>query len=533
MKQVFTLLLMVCTCFVAKSQSVYTASNYAKIGDTIYLTSAMLDTFDFSLTGPGKVWNYVTLNGISQQQLIFRNPKSTGFTQLQWPYIYNAGNVNISSTNNQSIAVGPLEESDNNDYYLNNTGALALKASSFRVSYNNVSINIKNIYSQADTLYKFPLNYTDSFKSNAAYVTSIPSVYYNQQITTRANKVDGWGTVVTPFGSFTHCLRVTSAVVQTDTFSFYGTGMPAITTQYREFKWLDTSRGYPVLYVKQMKTTAGYVTSLIQYMDKQQYFQPQALFAYVPLLPVKNDTVTFQNLSINSTAWHWDFGDGTISSIINPQHIFTSAGKYPVTLIAYNGPKSDTAVLSIMVGDASLPVKLVSFTGMRGKDANLLQWSTSTEINTDHFTLERSDAGNNFIAIATMPAAGNSSQLLQYSFLDNTASAVTYYYRLKMVDKDGKAVFSNTIKLGATLSNIKTALAPNPVKKGNQVTLFIQVNNATEAILTVYSAEGKAVIKKAVKLSAGSNSIVIPAGALSAGIYFVDCINTNKLVVIP
>lgn len=533
MKQVFTLLLIVCTCFFAKSQPVYTTSSYAKNGDTFYLTSATPDTFDFSLAGPARVWNYGTLNGITQQQLIFRNPKSTGFTQLQWPYLYNTGNVNISSTNNQSIAVGPLEESDNNNYYLNNAGALGLKASSFRVSYNNVAINIKNVYSQADTLYKFPLNYTDTFASNAAYSTSIPGVYYNQQITTRTNKVDGWGTVITPYGSFTHCLRVTSAVVQTDTFSFYGSGIPAITTQYREFKWLDTSKGYPVLYVKQIKTTAGYVTSLVQYMDKQQYFQPQALFAYVPLLPVKNDTVTFQNLSANSTAWHWDFGDGATSTAVNPQHIFASAGKYPVALIAYNGPKSDTIVLSIIVSDASLPVKLVSFTGMRGKDANLLQWSTATEVNTDHFTVERSNSGSNFTGIATMPAAGNSSQLLQYSFLDHSASAITYYYRLKMVDKDGKAAFSNTIMLGAALSSIKNTLAPNPVKKGNQVTLLIQSNDAIETIFTVYSAEGRAVIKKTVKLSAGSNSIVIPTGGLNTGIYFVRCINTNKLVVIP
>jgi PKD repeat protein len=38
----------------------------------------------------------------------------------------------------------------------------------------------------------------------------------------------------------------------------------------------------------------------------------------------------------NINSWHWDFGDGTVSSVPSPQHLFASYGKYRVCLSAYN-----------------------------------------------------------------------------------------------------------------------------------------------------------------------------------------------------
>ena len=42
--------------------------------------------------------------------------------------------------------------------------------------------------------------------------------------------------------------------------------------------------------------------------------------------------VTFENLSINATAFHWDFGNGNTSNEENPVEVYTAGGVYDVAL---------------------------------------------------------------------------------------------------------------------------------------------------------------------------------------------------------
>ncbi len=53
-------------------------------------------------------------------------------------------------------------------------------------------------------------------------------------------------------------------------------------------------------------------------------------------------TVQFTDQSSgNITGWSWDFGDGETSTEQNPQHIYTSAGKYTVKLTVNDGTNTD------------------------------------------------------------------------------------------------------------------------------------------------------------------------------------------------
>jgi PKD repeat protein len=57
--------------------------------------------------------------------------------------------------------------------------------------------------------------------------------------------------------------------------------------------------------------------------------------------------VQFTDLSSNSpTAWKWDFGDGSTSSLQNPSHIYQREGSYDVSLTATNQYGSDTSFKS-------------------------------------------------------------------------------------------------------------------------------------------------------------------------------------------
>jgi len=97
-----------------------------------------------------------------------------------------------------------------------------------------------------------------------------------------------------------------------------------------------------------------------------------------------------------------------------------------------------------VAGSAALPVRLLDFAGRLIGNSVLLEWSTSSEINSQYFDIERSADGIVFNKIGTVNAAGNSSTIHNYSFTD--AAAVEHnYYRLKQVDIDGKFEYSKVI----------------------------------------------------------------------------------------
>ncbi|SFM16093.1 PKD domain-containing protein [Methanolobus profundi] len=54
-------------------------------------------------------------------------------------------------------------------------------------------------------------------------------------------------------------------------------------------------------------------------------------------------TANFTDLSENATSWDWDFGDGTVSELQNPEHTYTANGSYTVSLVAYADDTSNNA----------------------------------------------------------------------------------------------------------------------------------------------------------------------------------------------
>lgn len=77
-----------------------------------------------------------------------------------------------------------------------------------------------------------------------------------------------------------------------------------------------------------------------------------ASFTATPFFGCVNDTIQFISTG-TGTSWLWDFGDGSSTSTLqNPQHVYTAAGTYPVTLIAVDSNAcnlSDTLVLNILI----------------------------------------------------------------------------------------------------------------------------------------------------------------------------------------
>ncbi len=82
---------------------------------------------------------------------------------------------------------------------------------------------------------------------------------------------------------------------------------------------------------------------------------PSALFRYDiedTLAPLQ---VTFTDVSSYlPTAWHWDFGDGSMSQDTNPVHTYALPGTYNVCLIVSNAYAADTFCRQVVVGTTGI-----------------------------------------------------------------------------------------------------------------------------------------------------------------------------------
>ena len=87
--------------------------------------------------------------------------------------------------------------------------------------------------------------------------------------------------------------------------------------------------------------------------------------------------------------------------------------------------------------DASLPIKLLSFTAFKNLNKISLSWSTSSEINFDFFEIDKSTDGKAFHSIAKVKGHGTTDELNEYSLDDEKPYIGKNYYRLKSVDFDG------------------------------------------------------------------------------------------------
>jgi len=72
----------------------------------------------------------------------------------------------------------------------------------------------------------------------------------------------------------------------------------------------------------------------------------QAAFTATPLAGTIPLDVVFTNESTGALIYVWDFGDGTTGTLANPSHTYSVAGTKSVTLVAYNGAASGTAVMT-------------------------------------------------------------------------------------------------------------------------------------------------------------------------------------------
>ena len=138
-----------------------------------------------------------------------------------------------------------------------------------------------------------------------------------------------------------------------------------------------------------------------------------------------------------------------------------------------NGGTNNVPV-TFTLGAYPLPVELTAFAAAAKNLDALLTWNTASEKSNDHFDVERSLNGTDFVKIDEVRGQGTSSSATDYARTDVGIGAKAnglVYYRLKQVDTDGTSSYSpvRTVRFGKVVPAI--ALFPNPATAATSLDL--------------------------------------------------------------
>lgn len=167
---------------------------------------------------------------------------------------------------------------------------------------------------------------------------------------------------------------------------------------------------------------------------------------------------------------------------------------------------------------AVLPIHLLSFAGTTEAAANKLTWKASCTNDVD-FTIERSVDGSHFQPVGLVMALQQDCAQ-PFVFMDQNAPAKAWY-RLAIKEHGAPVKYSNIILLDRSRKQeFMLQVAPNPIA-GNEVQVQISTASRKNISLTLIDALGRVNLYKQLQVQPGINSIVLPAGNLVSGVYYV------------
>ncbi len=220
-------------------------------------------------------------------------------------------------------------------------------------------------------------------------------------------------------------------------------------------------------------------------------------------------------------------GNGSSSITIDFAHSATS-GYVSVVAVNANGCSSNAAIINVFV--TTVPVVLSSFTAEKSNENVMLKWTTSTEINSKNFEVQRSIDGKIFISIGIVDAKGNSTQTNSYSLVDYNPFAGTNYYRLKQVDMNGKFSLSEmkTVKFNSK-DLVDINIYPNPAHSVTTIQIDKLLGVGTIIVTDLYGKQLKI-------QSLNTTNTTLDISDLAKGVYLVNVmVNkgrvTKKLIV--
>ncbi|HEX7846252.1 MAG TPA: T9SS type A sorting domain-containing protein, partial [Chitinophagaceae bacterium] len=181
---------------------------------------------------------------------------------------------------------------------------------------------------------------------------------------------------------------------------------------------------------------------------------------------------------------------------------------------------------------SALPVSLISFSGNLRNNITTLHWEAENEISFSHYEIERKSSSSDFISIGSRSAL-NSSGRINYNYTDNLGNSTdkVFFYRLKMIDLDGKFRYSNTIMIKKENNDLTGLnISPNPIMNQSDVTVRFYAAVAGKVMMKLTDMAGRTVWQQFNNVLQGNNSLSLNSSSiLKPGMYMLHLIEEHNI----
>ncbi|MEI6509078.1 MAG: T9SS type A sorting domain-containing protein, partial [Bacteroidota bacterium] len=189
--------------------------------------------------------------------------------------------------------------------------------------------------------------------------------------------------------------------------------------------------------------------------------------------------------------------------------------------------------------NGTLPVTLINFSGVRNGKSVELTWTTVSELNNDHFEMERSIDNKLFEKISNVKGNGTTQDVHVYELLDDVSGLMqqknpVVYYRLKQIDVNGKTTDAGTVAVNisnAMIGNISATAEPNPFR--NNLNVKVNVSVDEHVIVRMIDISGRLISEQTNNVTTGDNTIELKdTDQLRDGIYLIYLISSQGTITI-
>ncbi|MBL4716471.1 MAG: hypothetical protein JKX95_07530, partial [Bacteroidia bacterium] len=290
-------------------------SNIAQFSDVEYV--ADLYQLNFDTTGENMVWDFSLLEPLTQIADTMYDPAESGLVDalindchsackwnhtcydtcgiIEWDcytkchgvctdsciiemYKYN---TNLTKIFLDTIDFEVVQITDIQQMYLKTNSTLLTDKFGYKLSSFGIELLTDIIdYDSADVMYQFPLEYGNSDASTSSYEINAFDIIVWKHWQSRYNEVEGWGKLITPFGTFDSTLKVRTEIYTIDTIWWGGETFTIPDTlnldSIVEYKWFSSDYGLPVLTAKMLLMNGHTLLLDVSYLDSLRCFDASA-----------------------------------------------------------------------------------------------------------------------------------------------------------------------------------------------------------------------------------------------------------------